>query len=122
MDPIYEDTIFKCFQRTGCLLTADGSDDNEVCPMQGMTDYTLPVVPQDWVIRNILDNIVDEVAQDGFKLIIDAIGPDAQNSIEDDAALIDEEDSIREEGDDEDDCDWISCKDEVEIREGIEYS
>ena len=59
---------------------------------------------------------------DGFKLIIDAIGPDAQNSIEDDAALIDEEDSIREEGDDEDDCDWISCKDEVEIREGIEYS
>ncbi len=37
-------------------------------------------------------------------------------------ALIDEEDSIREESDDEDDCDWISCKDEVEIREGIEYS
>ncbi len=55
------------------MLTADGSDDNEVCPMQGMTDYTLPVVPQDWVIRNIIDNIVDEVAQDGFKLISDAI-------------------------------------------------
>jgi hypothetical protein len=86
-------------------LTADGSDDNEVCSMQGMTDYTLPVVPQDGVTRNIIDNIVDEVAQDGFKLIIDAIGPDAQNPIEDDAALIDEEDEVREEGDDEDDCD-----------------
>lgn len=26
----YAATIYKCFQRTGCLLTADGSDDNEV--------------------------------------------------------------------------------------------
>ena len=70
-NPIYKDTIFKCFQRTGCLLTADGSDDNEVRPLQGMTDYVLPAVSQDWVIQNIIDNIVDEIAQDSFKLYIE---------------------------------------------------
>jgi len=124
-DPTYEDTIFKCFQRTGCLLTADGSDDNEVRPMQGMTDYVLPVVSQDWVIQNIIDNIVDEIAQDGFKLLIDAVVPDAQNCSEDELVLDDDDDNdILEEGesDDEDDCDWISCKDEMEVKEGKEYS
>ena len=30
--------------------------------------------------------------------------------------------SEKKQGGDEEDCDWISCKDEVEIREGIEYS
>ena len=107
------DTIFKCFQRTGCLLTADGSDDKEVCPTQGMTDYTLPVVPQDWVVKNIVDNIVDQIAQDGFKSVCDAIGPDDQSLMEDDDELFDEDEYVREEGDDEEDCDWISCKDEV---------
>ena len=76
--------------------------------MQGMTDYTLPVVPQDWVVKNIVDNIVDEVAQDGFKLVCDAIGPDDQNLMEDDDELLDEDEDVREEGDDEEDCDWTS--------------
>ena len=42
--------------------------------------------------------------------------------MEDDDDLFDEGHDVREEGDDEEDCNWISCKDEVEIRNGIEYS
>ena len=93
--------------------------------MQGMTEYVLPAVPQDWFVQNIIDNIVDEIAQDGLNLFIDAIIPDAHNSSEDDFFILDDDDHcdvLEEDHDDEDYCDWISCKDDMDVRESNEYS
>jgi len=42
-DDRYKETFYKCFQRTGCLITADGSDDHEIIPMQGMKGYIVPI-------------------------------------------------------------------------------
>ena len=43
--------------------------------------------------------------------------PDAQNCSEDELVLDDDDDyDVLEEGEDEDDCDWISCKeDDMEV-------
>ena len=40
-DEQYEHTFRKCFLRTGALITADGTDDNEIQPLAGMP-YTVP--------------------------------------------------------------------------------
>jgi hypothetical protein len=60
--PEYASTIFKCFQRTGCLLTADGSDDHEVRPCPGMTQYTLRDVNNTWFMKYIVNTIIDGIA------------------------------------------------------------
>ena len=40
-DPKYDHFRWRCFERTGCLLTADGSDDDKVKP-EGMPEYVVP--------------------------------------------------------------------------------
>ena len=40
-DPKYDHSRWRCFERTGCLLTADGSDDDKVKP-EGMPEYVVP--------------------------------------------------------------------------------
>ncbi len=62
--PEYEFTIFKCFQRTGCLLTADGSDDHEVRPCPGMTQYKLRDVNNEWFMKYIVNTIIDGIVSD----------------------------------------------------------
>ena len=37
----YSNTRYRCFEKTGCLITADGSEDNKICP-EGLTDYVVP--------------------------------------------------------------------------------
>ena len=39
--PQYESFIRKCWQKTGCLMTADGSDDKLIQP-EGLSDYLVP--------------------------------------------------------------------------------
>ena len=34
----YDHFRWRCFQKTGCLITADGSEDNEIMP-EGLKDY-----------------------------------------------------------------------------------
>jgi hypothetical protein len=63
-DPEYASTIFKCFQRTGCLLTADGSDDHEVRPCPGMTQYKLRDVNNEWFMKYIVNTIIDGIVSD----------------------------------------------------------
>ena len=78
-------------------------------------------LPQ-WSQKKIAEKIIKV---DFKKFLIDAVVPDAQNCSEDELVLDDDDDNdILEEGesDDEDDCDWISCKDEMEVKEGKEYS
>lgn len=36
----YRDTIWKCFQKTGGLMTVDGTDDEKICPVAGLKNYT----------------------------------------------------------------------------------
>ncbi len=35
-------TIFKCFLRTEALITADFSDDDKICPLAGLQEYSIP--------------------------------------------------------------------------------
>ena len=37
----YEHVIRKCWEKTGCLMTADGSEDHLIKP-EGLLDYTVP--------------------------------------------------------------------------------
>ena len=37
----YKNSRFRCFQRTGCLITADGSDDDKITP-EGLPGYIVP--------------------------------------------------------------------------------
>ena len=37
----YDDTIRKCWERTGCLMTADGSEESKIAP-EGLHDYKVP--------------------------------------------------------------------------------
>ena len=39
--PSYEHLIWRAFERTGCLITADGSDDQKIKP-EGLPEYTVP--------------------------------------------------------------------------------
>jgi hypothetical protein len=41
--PEYKDTIFKCFLRTGALITSDFSDDDKICPLAGLKVYKIPI-------------------------------------------------------------------------------
>ena len=37
----YSNTRYRCFEKTGCLITADGSGDNKISP-EGLTNYVIP--------------------------------------------------------------------------------
>ena len=39
--PKYKNLRYRCFQRTGCLITADGSDDHLITP-EGLSGYVVP--------------------------------------------------------------------------------
>jgi hypothetical protein len=43
-DECYKDTIFKCFVRTGAMITVDESDDDKICPLAGLKGYTIPSI------------------------------------------------------------------------------
>ena len=87
--PEYHNLFYRCFQRTRCLITVDGSDDNKINP-EGLVGYVVPPplptvssdqpVAQDPVIPNeIPDEILDEVEEE------DAPVPDVQDDdLEDD--------------------------------------
>ena len=37
----YSKTRYRCFEKTGCLITADGSEDTQISP-EGLTNYVVP--------------------------------------------------------------------------------
>ena len=37
----YSKTRYRCFEKTGCLITADGSEDDKIAP-EGLTNYVVP--------------------------------------------------------------------------------
>ena len=39
--PEYKNVLFRCFQGPGCLITADGSDDDKITP-EGLVGYAVP--------------------------------------------------------------------------------
>lgn len=44
-DPVYKDTLFKCFVTTGTLITADDTDDEKIQLMVGLPGgYSIPKV------------------------------------------------------------------------------
>ncbi len=44
--PQYKDTFKACFERTGALITADGTLDEKICPMKGLINYKVPPIPE----------------------------------------------------------------------------
>lgn len=40
-DKTYDKFRWRCFEKTGCLITADGSDDSKISP-EGLSDYKVP--------------------------------------------------------------------------------
>lgn len=41
MSDEYSKTRYRCFEKTGCLITADGSEDDKISP-EGLTNYVVP--------------------------------------------------------------------------------
>eukprot|EP00112_Aurelia_sp_Birch-Aquarium-sp1_P017284 Seg3990.4 transcript_id=Seg3990.4/GoldUCD/mRNA.D3Y31 product="hypothetical protein" protein_id=Seg3990.4/GoldUCD/D3Y31 len=37
----YKESRYRCFEKTGCLITADGSDDDKINP-EGLLGYVVP--------------------------------------------------------------------------------
>eukprot|EP01035_Chromulina_nebulosa_P021067 gene21067-27297_t len=67
----YKDTFRRCFEVTGALITADGTDDNLIRPMRGL-DYTVPL--------SIIDLTIDRVLEEQNNLAADAEGdPEDEN-------------------------------------------
>jgi hypothetical protein len=54
MSTQYKDTFRKCFERTGALITADGSGDELIRPMKGYP-YTIPAIVVDAAAAEVVD-------------------------------------------------------------------
>ena len=55
----YEHAKWRCFERTGCLITADGSEDEKIMP-EGMPDYVVPRPLPTMIIENPFECVVPE--------------------------------------------------------------
>ena len=53
-DVAYKDTFRRCFELTGALICADGTDDNLIRPMRGL-EYTVPASIIDLTIERIME-------------------------------------------------------------------
>ena len=53
-DVAYKDTFRRCFELTGALICADGTDDNLIRPMRGL-EYTVPASIFDFAIERIME-------------------------------------------------------------------
>ncbi len=53
-DSAYKDTFRRCFELTGALITADGTDDKLIRPMRGL-EYTVPASIIDLTIDRIIE-------------------------------------------------------------------
>ena len=91
ISPQYESFIRKCWQKTGCLMTTDGSDDKLNQP-EGLSDYLVPP-------PSILDPAPQPAATNtpSPAIVIDDDQEDVQMTFEDE--LIEGDDTA-----DDDDC------------------
>ena len=53
-DVACKDTFRRCFELTGALICADGTDDNLIRPMRGL-EYTVPASIVDLTIERIME-------------------------------------------------------------------
>ena len=62
-DVAYKDTFRRCFEFTGALITADGTDDTLIRPMRGL-EYTVPASIIDLTIERIIEQQTNFEAND----------------------------------------------------------
>ena len=62
-DSAYKDTFRRCFELTGALITADGTDDTLIRPMRGL-EYTVPASIIDLTIERIIEQQTNFEAND----------------------------------------------------------
>ena len=79
----YDKQRKKCCSMTGCLLTADGSEDNLVKP-EGLDDYVVPA-------PSIVDALVSHPKENSDQVVPVEVDPDV---VESDLVAIDETDEI----------------------------
>ena len=92
LEPKYDSYRYRLFQKTGCLLTADGADDNLVQP-EGLPNYAVPPpsimdlctdIPVSMESRGPADEemLVDDIEDDGQEenmVIVDPSEEDDRN-------------------------------------------
>ena len=57
----YDHSRWRCFERIGCLITADGADDDKIKP-EGMPDYVVPAPLPATLIQDPFECVVPEPA------------------------------------------------------------
>ena len=104
-EPKYDRLRMKCWVNTGCLITADGSDDNKIKP-EGLPDYVVPppsildASPQpadNAIVPEEVHHEEDEPHQDIDEIDLIENEPDSNNNTE--RVVIQTEDRINNETD-----------------------
>ena len=70
----YKDTFRRCFELTGALITADGTDDKLIRPMRGL-EYTVP--------PSIIDLTIERIIEDQNRIAADVDGDPEDDENED---------------------------------------
>jgi hypothetical protein len=86
----YAETFRKCFERTGALITADGTRDEYIRPMKGLT-YTIPPPEPVVAAEEGAQQHQDIVAQQQDALVAAADMDDGDENHEEDVEVFDEE-------------------------------
>jgi len=69
MSDEYSKTRYRCFEKTGCLITVDGSEDDKISP-EGLTNY---VVPPPLPIQVEMDPVIPTPATEPRDVVEDMI-------------------------------------------------
>ena len=67
----YNQTRYRCFEKTGCLITADGSNDSKIKP-EGLHDYAVP------------NALPVQVAEDAAECVVPVAAPEPSDVLDSD--------------------------------------
>ena len=67
----YNQTRYRCFEKTGCLITADGSNDSKIKP-EGLHDYVVPKA------------LPVQVAEDAAECVVPVAAPEPSDVLDSD--------------------------------------
>ena len=67
----YNQTRYRCFEKTGCLITADGSNDSKIKP-EGLHDYVVPKA------------LPVQVAEDAAECVVPVAAPEPNDVLDSD--------------------------------------
>ena len=100
LSPTYDSFRSRLFQKTGCLMTSDGSDDDKVSP-EGLPDYKIPppsIVDASVGLPNSNDVEPDDQCDEGGVDNDEEGGEEGEGEV-----LVEEEDELPEEEEEEED-------------------